>query len=564
MKKLSLLFALCAAIGLQSQAQTVSQTEIFLTLVNNKFGVVKSNLDPRLLLTPDFEKWNLAVQSVQFPKVLKELGIYPIPAPILLKIAPDMLAGRISKPLALYVAALSRSPVLEPAVAQYIKRANELVSSTSRAIESDYLRAYSDACNSIATTDLAQGKTVLERQFDIQIVKIGDACLPIHFAIKNGPGAALAFQFPSGSVSRLVSKGERILPLPLAGQNSCNVNSTQKFSELFADLSLTKVQVAVIDSGVDYNHPAIRPSILMSQKNVSQLTKLRSMLNLNSLSVDKRLSIARILNEPQRLEGIGWDFLEDSNYPMDYFSNQSNSLGWMVGEGHGTHVAGLANGGSPFISILPIRMIGQPISKSGKVSQDQLKYEISYDALNLAAMRGARVANISMDGFDERGRGFSNAIVDNPDLLVTISAGNGGAEITSYSIASQSLITSHLIRVANFDASTQMLAAESNYSAEFVDVAAIGQNVESCVVGGHTGKLSGTSMSAPVVANLAATLIAIRPDLSAEIVSNLICDSADPLPTLKGKVRCGLINPRRAIEAVKQMSAPKSSSAKLH
>ena len=60
-----------------------------------------------------------------------------------------------------------------------------------------------------------------------------------------------------------------------------------------------------------------------------------------------------------------------------------------------------------------------------------------------------------------------------------------------------------------------------------VDIYASGFEVESYVPGGTHIKLSGTSMSAPAVTNLAATLFALDPSLTPEKGTELIIKGAD-------------------------------------
>ena len=68
-----------------------------------------------------------------------------------------------------------------------------------------------------------------------------------------------------------------------------------------------------------------------------------------------------------------------------------------------------------------------------------------------------------------------------------------------------------------------------------------GFEVDSFVPGGDRLKLSGTSMAAPQVTNLAAKLFALNPDLTVAQVKSLILGSADR----NGRVN--LINPRAAL-----------------
>jgi subtilisin family serine protease len=69
-----------------------------------------------------------------------------------------------------------------------------------------------------------------------------------------------------------------------------------------------------------------------------------------------------------------------------------------------------------------------------------------------------------------------------------------------------------------------------------------GFEVDSYIPGGERMKFSGTSMSSPQVANLAAKLIAMKPELSVAEVKDLIMNGAEK----RGRVN--LINPKASME----------------
>jgi subtilisin family serine protease len=75
-----------------------------------------------------------------------------------------------------------------------------------------------------------------------------------------------------------------------------------------------------------------------------------------------------------------------------------------------------------------------------------------------------------------------------------------------------------------------------------VVVHANGFEVESVLPGGDRVKFSGTSMASPQVANLAAKLFALKPELTVAQARQAILGAADPM----GRIR--LLNPRRSAE----------------
>jgi subtilisin family serine protease len=80
-----------------------------------------------------------------------------------------------------------------------------------------------------------------------------------------------------------------------------------------------------------------------------------------------------------------------------------------------------------------------------------------------------------------------------------------------------------------------------------VDVYSSGFEVESYVPGGDRMKLSGTSMAAPNVTNLAAKLWALNPKLTVEQVKQYIVDSAEEKKAGDKTIR--LLNPKASLSA---------------
>jgi len=154
------------------------------------------------------------------------------------------------------------------------------------------------------------------------------------------------------------------------------------------------VVVAVADSGVAYDHPALRSNIWSNADEIAG----------NGLDDDGNGFIDDIR---------GWNFIEDNNNPLD-------------DDGHGTHVAGTigASGDDNSIvgvnwkvSIMPLRVLG-----GGGGSDAGIAESFAY-----AADNGADVLNASLGG-----PGASPLIDDvvrlTPDLLYVVAAGNGGAD----------------------------------------------------------------------------------------------------------------------------------------
>lgn len=215
------------------------------------------------------------------------------------------------------------------------------------------------------------------------------------------------------------------------------------------------VVVAVIDTGLLYNHPDLAANVW---RNTGESCTAGSDLDGNGFAGDCR----------------GWNFVDDNNDPLDF-------------NGHGTHVAGIigAAGGSVSAlvgvnwatTIMPLRVL------------DSAGYGTTADviaAVNYATRMGAHVINASLGGGDasQIEREAIEAFVAGGGLFVA-AAGNSGSNIDSAPFYPASYRISGLIGVAATD-SSDSLASWSNYGTRSVLVAAPGVNILSSYLPGRT------------------------------------------------------------------------------
>lgn len=164
------------------------------------------------------------------------------------------------------------------------------------------------------------------------------------------------------------------------------------------------IVVAVIDTGVDYNHPDLASNIW---RNVGEtgLDPNGQDKTANGIDDDRNGFIDDVR---------GWDFVENDNTPTDE-------------NGHGTHIAGIIGaksdgvgitGVAPNVTLMPIRAVNR--NGSGKVSN-------GVSAIRYAADNGAQVINLSLGGEDmESDRRAAVEYARSKGVVVVSAAGNEG------------------------------------------------------------------------------------------------------------------------------------------
>jgi subtilisin family serine protease len=136
--------------------------------------------------------------------------------------------------------------------------------------------------------------------------------------------------------------------------------------------------------------------------------------------------------------------------------------------------------------------------------------------------------------------GLHQAMVDSPDILFVTAAGNDDNDVEFDVVIPSSFNLPNLMVVGALDQAGDPTSFTSG--GENVRVYANGFQVESFVPGGETMKMSGTSMASPNVCNLAAKLIARKPELKPAEIVILIEQGSDSHPDHPDILR---MNPKR-------------------
>lgn len=274
------------------------------------------------------------------------------------------------------------------------------------------------------------------------------------------------------------------------------------------------VVVAVIDSGIDFNHPDLAANIWTNPLEIAG----------NGRDDDGNGHIDDV---------HGWDFVDNDNTPQDGF--------W-----HGTFVSGIigavgdnAVGGSGVcwqVSILPVRFSGNNGMGYAGAAVSALEYvtQLKRQGVPIVA------TNISWGGLLGLPGSIDTAIRTQvaAGITVVVAAGNDGSDTDLVPRYPASFTSDGMITVAATDAADG-LAGFSNYGAASIDVGAPGVDILSTSLGGGYGSLSGTSFAAPQVAGTVALLASARPNASVQQIRDAILGSVDAVPSLAGKVASG-------------------------
>jgi subtilisin family serine protease len=202
--------------------------------------------------------------------------------------------------------------------------------------------------------------------------------------------------------------------------------------------------------------------------------------------------------------------------------------------GHGTHVAGIVaairngigvDGVAPAVRIMPLRAVPDGDERDKDVA----------NAIRYAADNGAQVINMSFGKSHSPQKSVVDDAVryaESKGVLIVHAAGNDGADLNQAgNFPNQTYASggraSNWIEVGASSWHADALAAEfSNYGRGHVDVFAPGVSILSTVPDAGYGRNDGTSMAAPVVTGVAATLLAYFPELTAQQVRQIILESA--------------------------------------
>jgi subtilisin family serine protease len=273
--------------------------------------------------------------------------------------------------------------------------------------------------------------------------------------------------WPEGDPTYIGTDPSVWLDQPAASQLALDVVHQQSTGE--------GTTVAVLDTGVDRQHPALADRL-----------------------------------------GVAWDYVDDDNDPTDSRNGRDDDGDGAIDEayGHGTHVAGIVALVAPKAKILPARVLD---------ADGRGNIFVVAQAIEDVVGDGATVVNLSFgtdDNIESKLLKDAIAHAQEQGVVIVASAGNGASTSRRFPASAHNVIA-----VGGETASATALASFSNRG-DWVRIAAPSSSIVSALPGGGFAAWSGTSMAAPFVSAQVALLRSTAADANPKAVADAIFKSS--------------------------------------
>lgn len=276
-----------------------------------------------------------------------------------------------------------------------------------------------------------------------------------------------------------------------------------------------QVIVALIDSGIDLNHPALKGKLWKNTKERAG----------DGIDNDKNGYVD---------DYNGWNAYEISTDLKDEL-------------GHGTHCAGViaANGtdhvwgitGKSNVKVMPVKVFEN--ARNGNTEDCMANSFSILRGIKYAKCNGAAICNLSIGMMSEDR--ILKDYMQSSSMLFVCAAGNEGRRMEKGPVYPAMYNFKNVIAVADLRCDGK-LHLTSNYSSSSVDVAAPGTEIFSILPDKKYGFCTGTSMATPFVSGAAALLYSYTGKMNAATAKRHIVKGADLTTALKGKVAGGRLN----------------------
>jgi subtilisin family serine protease len=271
-------------------------------------------------------------------------------------------------------------------------------------------------------------------------------------------------------------------------------------------------------------------SALSTIKKGGTITDLLNELNSGKSYFKKQLDFQLSKDfDSRKLVGDNYNDVTEKYYGSNYVSGPKGE--------HGTHVAGIIaatrnnnmgmNGISDNTKIMVLRVVPDGDERDKDIA----------NAIRYAADNGAIIINMSFGkALSPNKREVDEAVkyAISKDVLLIHAAGNDNHNIdTIENYPSARYYNSNLkssawieVGASTWKKKKYLTANFSNFGKQTVDVFAPGFDIYSCIPFSEYASFNGTSMAAPVVAGIAATLRSYFPEITADQTKELILESS--------------------------------------
>ncbi len=303
---------------------------------------------------------------------------------------------------------------------------------------------------------------------------------------------------------------------PIRGSWGLQAVDAESAWPLVSDKS--EIVVAVIDTGVDVDHPDLASAIWRNPGEIPG----------NNIDDDGNGFVDDV---------NGWNFAHGNNRLDD-------------NHGHGTHIAGIigATGQMAIRGVAPhVRIMVLKYVDPKRPGADPLLSTVN--AIEYAVRMGAKIINYSAGGKrpSKRERDAIE-VASQAGILFVAAAGNesSDSDLKGYYPADYDL--PNILSVTAVDPERRVLPS-SNFGARTVAIAAPGERILSTLPKGKYGLMTGTSQATAFATGVAALLMANREGrIEPQMVAQALAMSGDVQPNLKFKTRYQtVLNAKRAL-----------------
>mgnify|MGYP003642071327 FL=1 len=264
-----------------------------------------------------------------------------------------------------------------------------------------------------------------------------------------------------------------------------------------------KIIVAVVDTGVDYNHEDLKDVMWTNAGEIPG----NGIDDDNNGYIDDVHGINTLVRDSQG---------NATGNPMDAHSHGTHVSGSIgAKQNNGIGVAGVASN----VQIMAIRTVPN--------NGDETDIDVAESFL-YAAKHGAKIINCSFGKANNEGgdlvKDTINHIGSEYNVLVVAAAGNSSQDIDRRLTYPASFDSETLMVVAS-TSSSGGLSGFSNYGLVNVDLASPGSGIYSTTPRNRYGNMSGTSMASPNAAGVAAEVLSRHPELTASELKQVLMDN---------------------------------------